>query len=167
MEGLVFELISWNSCLFGVLRVPAGHRVLLFRGHICLIISLNFTSDSRAWKWMLTLALILMSVIYSEQTIHLIVCFLNSVYQRPVLALMVRSPPSSVTAGIFMLLTILSSPHRRLPSSRDGGGAGTGTACGGWHRGHHLFSSSSCPVQYNGCLLRQQTAQTEAQAETR
>lgn len=58
-------------------------------------------------------------------------------------------------------------PHRLLPSSRDGGGSWTGTAGGGWHRGHHLFPGSSRAVQYDGCLLRQQAAPAETEEEKR
>lgn len=59
------------------------------------------------------------------------------------------------------------SPRRFLPPSRDGGGAWTDTACGGWHRGHHLLPGCSRPLQYNGCLLCQQAAPEEAQEEKR
>lgn len=62
---------------------------------------------------------------------------------------------------------LLSLLHRLLPSSGGGGGAWTSKTCGGWHCGHHLFPGSSRPVQYDGCLLRQQAAPEEAQEEKR
>lgn len=60
-----------------------------------------------------------------------------------------------------------SSSHRLLPSPRDGGGTWTGASCGGWYRGHHLFSGSSRPVQHDGSLLRQQAASAETEEEKR